>query len=382
MKNAVKDKTFILVSNFHTYGIQHGLKDYLVSHGAGKVYFLNHPLHGVSSDLYSTLELFTGKKHKVIRKIKRRKFLVALNYLLDFFITLYLVFSYIKDSDVYVGFNSMNTLAGSVFKLLRKIKFLITYSHSYKKQGHQSYFLDEIYRLIDGIAVRSSDSVWGLGKGLIRIRKSQGVSREKIVYVPDGVDTKLFRSRPYSAERRFKLIFVGLINEINGLELVVDAMPSLLRWNKSLTLDIVGDGEKKEQISEKVNQLGIEKSVKFHGILSIEKLAELLPKFGIGIATYKPLRHSTLKTTDPMKTKLYMASGLPIVSTDIYATAHEIKDYRLGALVKYDVGELVRAVKKIIKEENYKRMRDNSVGFVKKYDWNSIFDGAFAKTSR
>lgn len=380
MTKSFKEKKFILVSNFHTYGIQHALKDYLLAKGVKEVSFINHPLHGVSSDLYSTLEIFTGKKHKLQKKIRRNNLPEVLNYFIDLFITLYFALSQPGGKDVYVGFNSMNTLAGIILRFFGKTKFLITYSHSYKQERYNNNLLNQAYRIVDGVAVKSSDSVWGLGMELVDIRKKQGVPGKKAVYVPDGVDIKRFKNIRVTAGNRYRLVFVGLLNEINGIELTIDSMPKLIKWNKSVTLDIVGDGEERAKLEKKVKELGIKNNVFFHGILSIEEISKKLPRYGIGIATYKPLKDSTLKTTDPMKTKLYMASGLPIISTNLYSTADEIEKHSLGKLIKYDVDEFVSSVKYLSKISLYTKISKNCLEFAKKYDWRVIFDNAFTKT--
>lgn len=377
----VSSKRFFLVSNFHTYGIQHALYKYFIDHDASEVFFLNHPLHGITKEYTSTLEIYSKKKNTKTNKFSRQNLPDFLSYSIDFFMTVKQGIQISGKIDVFVGFNSMNTIPGLVLKLLGKVKYVITYSHSFKNVRYQNKLMNVLYKTVDSLAIRYSDSVWGLGEPLIKIRKKQGVAKEKIVLAQDGVNTKLFRPLPYHTKRRFLLVFVGLINEINGLELVIDALPDLVKENFDYTLDVIGEGEDLEKIKQKVALLRLQKHVRFHGIFSIEKLAAFLPMCGIGIATYKPVKDSTLKTTDPMKTKLYMAAGLPLVSTDIYMTAHEIRDHALGELIRYDVKEFIRAIKKITNEKRYKQYRKNNIHFVQKYDWNNIFTTACNNTN-
>lgn len=379
-KLLISEKKFFLVSNFHTYGIQHALCNYLIKNKAKEVYFLNHPLHGVSKQKYSMLEIYTLGKLISKKRIKRRSLPEPLCYLEDFLITLNMGSFLGYSSDIFIGFNSMNTLPGIMLKLGKKTNKVITYSHSLKSERFSSALLNKGYIFVDNLAVKYSDSVWGLGKSLVKIRRKQGVPPAKIVYAPDGVDTRLVKPSPYHPKKRFKLVFVGLVNKINGLELVVDALPKIIKWNRLVKLEIIGDGDDMAMIKKKVTENNLSSHVRYSGILPIEKLAKVLAKNGIGLATYRPLSDSTLKTTDPMKTKLYMAAGLPIISTDVYFTAKEISENNLGKLISYNVNDFVDAVKQISRENNYKKMRANGISFAKKYDWNVIFDNAFSKT--
>lgn len=380
IKLLISEKSYFLVSNFHTYGIQHALLNYLVENNAKQIYFLNHPLHGVSKDKYSTLEVYANGKLISKKKIKRRVLPEAMSYLEDFLITLKKGSSLNSKPEVFIGFNSMNTLPGIVLRSVKKTKTVITYSHSFKTKRFNNFFLNKAYLLIDNLSIKYSDSVWGLGKSLVSIRRKQGVSVRKIVHAPDGVDTELIKPAAYNPGKRFKLVFVGLVNKINGLDLVIEALPKLIKWNPSVKLEIIGDGDEMADIRKKVTEYNLSRHVKYSGILSIEKLARALAKNGVGLATYRPLKDSTLRTTDPMKTKLYMAAGLPIISTDIYFTAKEISEQNLGKLIRYDTNEFISAVKQISKEKNYKKMRINAVTFVKKYDWEVIFNNAFSNT--
>jgi glycosyltransferase involved in cell wall biosynthesis len=240
--------------------------------------------------------------------------------------------------------------------------------------------LNSAYKFIDALVIRFSDSIWGLSDTLSGIRKSQGVPKRKIVLAATGVDTGLIKPLPYLPEKRFKLLFVGLINPMNGIELAIDAMPKLLTLDARITLDVVGEGEDLPKMKEKVKKYGLQNKVHFFKVMSIEELSKKLPQCGIGLATYQPLDDSTLKTTDPMKTKLYMAAGLPIISTDVYKSAHEINDEKLGKIIAYNVVELVKAVGEVLNEKTYQNYRANCLRFVRKYDWEHVFDTAISHT--
>lgn len=368
-------KKFLLVSNFHTYGIQHAMYNYLRRKDAKKILFLNHPLHGVAEDYRTTLDVSTGEKTVVFQ---RKNYGEAVNYAADFYHTMRIGLREGK-TDVFVGFNSMNTIAGILLKWLGQTTFVITYSHSYKKNRYKNPILNTAYTLLDRFAIRFSDSVWGLSSVLGEIRKSQGVPKEKVVVAADGVDTSLIKPGIFAPARKYRLVFLGLVNKMNGVDLIIEALPLIIKKSPRVTVDIIGIGDELPAVRKKSKKYGLTDRITFYGIMSIEELATHLPKCGIGLAPYLPSDDSTIKTTDPMKTKLYMAAGLPVVSTDAYASSHEIKNMKLGRLIDYNKKMLADAVLALLDDKEYKACRENCISFVKKYDWEEIFTQAFSK---
>ena len=172
--SSIAKTSFFLVSNYHTYGIQHAMEHFLEHHHAKQICFLNHPLHAVPCDLSSTIVWYGGTVPNSM--IKRKKLPIPLNYAVDVFITLQVGLKLKEPLDVYVGFNSMNTIPGLVLKLFGKVRKVVTYSHSVKDQRFAQPILNWLYKKIDLTAVHHSDFVWGLGSSLRRVRLSQGVA--------------------------------------------------------------------------------------------------------------------------------------------------------------------------------------------------------------
>jgi glycosyltransferase involved in cell wall biosynthesis len=371
-----RNVSFFLVSNYHTYGIQHAMRDFLKRHHAKNIVFLNHPLHGVSLSKQSILEYDNGRK-KVL-KINRPKLSETLSYAYDLLLSLYLGFKLKDHIDIFVGFNSMNALAGIILKVFGRVTIVINYSHSYKSSRFNNPFKNITYKCIDFVALKS-DYIWGLSTTLSDLRMKQGVREEKIVLAPDGVDTTIITPGKYDIHKPYKLLFIGLINEINGLEIAIRSFPKLLLYNSSFELHVVGNGEQYMEIRKLVHTFGLDSKIHFHGILSIQKIAQLAKRMGVGIAPYKPMPNSTLLTTDPMKTKIYMAAGLPIVSTSVYATAHEIHDHILGVLIDFDQKDFIQGVIHLTQNDFYKQCRHNCLQFIHTYDWNTIYTNAFSK---
>ena len=84
------------------------------------------------------------------------------------------------------------------------------------------------------------------------------------------------------------LIFVGLLNKRKNPNLIIDAVHKLVIQKNILKLDIVGDGDLKTELEQKVIEMKLEKYITFHGHLEnpykLIKKADilLLPSYSEG----------------------------------------------------------------------------------------------------
>ena len=98
----------------------------------------------------------------------------------------------------------------------------------------------------------------------------QVVSAPVPVVAPMPVATELF-SPDGVGPRGNRLLFVGRLNKQKGIELLLHAMAKLP--DASLGLDVVGDGEDREQLQQLATGLGLAERVTWHGIVPQDQLA-------------------------------------------------------------------------------------------------------------
>ena len=92
---------------------------------------------------------------------------------------------------------------------------------------------------------------------------------------PMPVAVELFS--PDGASRtRDRLLFVGRLNKQKGIELLLHALARVP--DKSLSLDVVGDGEDREALAALAEGLGIADRVRWHGALPQPRLAAFYQK--------------------------------------------------------------------------------------------------------
>lgn len=88
---------------------------------------------------------------------------------------------------------------------------------------------------------------------------------KKIQVIPMGVNTILFNPNKKDLSIKKKneidgpfLLFVGRIAPEKGIDLLIEAMPEVIKNNSKIKLMIIGDGTLKEELKKRANQLGIQ----------------------------------------------------------------------------------------------------------------------------
>jgi rhamnosyl/mannosyltransferase len=140
--------------------------------------------------------------------------------------------------------------------------------------------------------------------------------RSRFRVVPLGIDSgplmSLEDSRPgaHALRERFGdpfILFVGRLRHYKGLDVLLEAMPSV-----DARLVIVGDGPMGDSLRTQAKRLGLNGQVHFAGSVSDEVLHDHLAAAGVGILPSSgPAEAFGLAMVE------YMAAGLPVVSTEL-----------------------------------------------------------------
>jgi len=195
-----------------------------------------------------------------------------------------------------------------------KQKFIVTFyghdsSEYIKAKGIKAY--DDLKKEASKILVMTEE----MKERFIGLRFPQ----EKLVVHYTGIipENYQFNQKTYSSSEIFKIIFVGRFVEKKGIEDLLRAMQLVIKDYHNLRLYIVGDGDPtyRENIYKLTNDLGIEKSVKFIGLLSHRKTLKLFSQMHLMVQLSKIASNGD---TDDLPFVLLegQASGLPVVTTN------------------------------------------------------------------
>lgn len=140
---------------------------------------------------------------------------------------------------------------------------------SFANEGAPDVAVRRAYALCDGIIVHSRAA-------LSELQSRLGITPERITHVPHGnyagftpaqvPERKDARKRLGLPERAHVLLFFGQIKKVKGLDVLLDAMPGVLRQHPDTVLIIAGKQWKVDfaQYEQRISQLGIDGSVVRH----------------------------------------------------------------------------------------------------------------------
>ena len=189
-------------------------------------------------------------------------------------------------------------------------------------------------------------------RGLVHLAtRSWGIRRDRIEYIPNGVDWQRFQDAAAAASGRRgrEPIVLGTVAPLRPEK----NLPRLLRAfanlpaTASTQLRIVGDGSERVRLESLAASLGLGDRVKFEG--HSEAVEEHLSQFDVFVMS---------SDTEQMPNSLIqaMAAGLPVVATDVGDVASTVAPENAALIVpKDDQPGFVAALASIIDNGELRR---------------------------
>ena len=142
-----------------------------------------------------------------------------------------------------------------------------------------------------------------------RLEERYGLSQEKMMVMPNGVDMLMFR--PCRSKKQ-RIIYSGLLGTAQDLDVVIRAFSKVQEKHKVI-LYLVGDGELRADLEALARHEGVNGSVVFTGLVDREKVPGLIAESLVGLAPLKDME--SLWYAIPTKALEYMACGIPFIAT-------------------------------------------------------------------
>lgn len=220
------------------------------------------------------------------------------------------------------------------------------------------FFLKKLYHSMKAIPVAISNSIREQALGVYKINKNT----MNIIYNP--VDTKKYKHGLYNSNSMLiTFICVARLVHVKNHSMLIKAFYNVKQEFKDVLLVLAGDGELKRSLIDDVTRLNLSESIKFLG--NVDNVPELLCKSDIFVLSsyYEGL---------PMTILEAMASGLPIISTNVGGVSDIVKDN--GILVESNnVQELTVAMLKLARDYELRiNMSKKSMEYSIEYDISNI----------
>lgn len=333
--------------------IKEALSDY-----EGEYFFIRHSMDGLLSS-----KVLSIKKNKILKSTPLFVFRnpSVVRYLAEYIATV--IYFSLKKTDVFIGVDPLNALAGATLKKLGRTKKTIFFTPDHSPKRFDSDLLNNAYHKINEYCVKSSDEVWSVSTRIQEIRRQMGLPEEKNILVPNVPPAK-FEYLKKNNKNKYILTTNGILDKQLDFKGLFLAMQKLIKKYPKLELIVIGNGPEETNVRKMAKKLGLEKHVRLLGRKTLPETLEETSKAGIGLALYTGdwgFNHFG----DSTKCREYLFFGLPVISTDSHSTVDEIKKSKAGVIVKKDSREYVAAINEIL--ENYDSYSKNATALGQKY---------------
>jgi glycosyltransferase involved in cell wall biosynthesis len=182
------------------------------------------------------------------------------------------------------------------------------------RSQHGGLGLPGLARRLEVSAWKAADVVLPVSGVLADMLVEQGVKRERIVVIPNGVDTAAFEAAPPRDEAKKRLDldghlvlgFTGFVRAWHGLDQVIDIIAEARR--AELLLFVVGDGPACEALRQRARDRGVASQVRFAGLVERKDIPACLAAFDIA------LQPAAVPHASPLKLFEYLAAGCAVVA--------------------------------------------------------------------
>lgn len=364
-------KTILMVGHVNEItGPGHHLRDFLVNLPNTKSYVLFHPLIGTNVQ-ESTLYLYkSGESNPVLLAKYPKRMGFFLQLVSDMLLTFRWILGIPRKIDFYVGINNFDTFPALFFKGW-KIKKVIYYGSDYADFRFKNIFTNVVYRIIERLDVGLVDFVVSNTSRSEKRRIEIGLSPERSIVVPNGVDLGLvsnLKKRPV-----YRFVFQGHISLTHGIMDVLKSFKELSKKYRSIKLAILGVGPALENVEHYVRRNKLEQKVRILGRYSHEDTLKFLyEKCEVGIASYNTYEGWT-RYASPLKVKEYLACQLAVIISNVPEVAEDIEKLKMG-IVYSKPRELYRAMERFCVDRELTRLYvANSRKYIQEFDWEKMF---------
>jgi PEP-CTERM/exosortase A-associated glycosyltransferase len=193
--------------------------------------------------------------------------------------------------------------------------------HGTASEGGLRYRLT---RRLETHALRHTDHVFTICEGLRADIVARGIPAGKVTVIPNAVDIDAFepggQADPDLAGRlglagATVIGFIGSFYAYEGLDLLLDSLPALLRRRPEVRILLVGGGPQEDALSSQASALGVADKVVFTGRVPHAVVQRYYDLVDVLAYPRRSMRLTELVT--PLKPLEAMAQGRVLVASDV-----------------------------------------------------------------
>jgi glycosyltransferase involved in cell wall biosynthesis len=235
--------------------------------------------------------------------------------------------------DRYISYNYSTVAVSRRHSVPLVLEVNSPYSHQ-KQTFDEKVYYKRLLRLFEKKICSDATRVIVVSTPLKNFLISTGVPENKIVVMPNGVDTEMFHPaidgqqvrKHLRIEGNTVIGFTGILRPWHGMELLIQAFHEMCRTRGDLHLLIVGDGPIRCDLEKRVAKNGLSGRVTITGRQAHEMVRFFIAAMDIAVS---PL--STFYAS-PMKLIEYMAMGKALVAPNTPNICDVVTDGEDGLL--------------------------------------------------
>mgnify|MGYP001566158666 CR=1 FL=1 len=301
----------------------------------------------------------------------------------DFVSVLDFVFRNNTKYDLFIGFESINALAGIILKKFGRINKVVYYVSDFSPNRYSIKWFNSLYLLLDKLATTYADATWNVSMAMSDVRKKLGYDMSKVsqqILAPNAFFKNQIKSLPFSKVLPFSVVYAGSMGLENGPDLAIKSVAKLIKKYPKLILTMIGGGNKKEQekLKKLIAKLQIEKNINYIGFVQTnEEMYQIVRKHMFSIAPYKAIPNSVRWYADAVKIRTSLACGLPVITTQVPPNGKLVSEAKAGIITRDNVNDLVDAMITLFSNKKlYLQMRRNAILSAKENTWENSYSNA------
>ena len=219
------------------------------------------------------------------------------------------------------------------------------------------------------LSVRKADSVWVVVEENKRRLEQYNSAVEVVNNYPISIDglAQKISVKPYSVDQApIILTSFGVVDNIRGLDLAIDAVAILEREFENVELHIYGDGFFRDSLESQVKSLNLKGKVVFMGWISGDQKYDVMAKGDIGLILHKVCELT--QHTVPNKIFDYMSVGLPVLSTMLRPVMRILEEHQCGVVAEDNAVDVASKLKALIQNQSLRSdLSSNGYNAVRQY---------------
>jgi glycosyltransferase involved in cell wall biosynthesis len=283
-------------------------------------------------------------------------------------------------------FGAELVLAGRARPSTRRSALLVHYKNRLVGTGARGAMFGAYERTVSPVLIRAADRVCVLSRdhaeSVPYLRRALDRTPERVVEMPNGVDTEAFAPGPDAEGLRASLgigedavvaAFVATLDRAHHFKRLDLAIEAVARAGEGpLHLLVAGGGELLARFRELARRAGVAERVHFLGSIPHERLPHVLRATDLALLTTEPPESFGIVLIEAM------ACGLPAVATEYPGVRAVVEPGGNGMLVpRGDVGAIASSLRSMVELGEPGRRRLGEAGrakAVREWAWPSLVE--------